>query len=318
MKILIYGFGRMGLTHFTILNSLNPNLEFTIIEPNRFLRLLLKTNFLNVSFLKDDSSISKAFDITLITTPPFAHLNLLEKCIKRGDKKIFIEKPFGGYTNTVNNPMYNSKNIHIGYVLRFNPCIQWVKANVSSKDVVSVKGQFLSNTLNKKPVGWRNGPFSGVLNEVGSHVIDLIQYVLGTNKMEVKSAKTQSIVSDVDDILDSKLITDTNVLVSLYFNWVQKDVRKPVFTLDITMNDGIRYFVDQQQIIKSNHLGENIDKISTTDISESVPFYLRGIDFTKQMEDLLNDCSVMANVSEGLEVNKIIDKILSYEDNFRR
>ena len=84
------------------------------------------------------------------------------------------------------------------------------------------------------------------------------------------------------------------------------------------MNDGIRYFVDQQQIIKSNHLGENIDKISTTDISESVPFYLRGIDFTKQMEDLLNDCSVMANVSEGLEVNKIIDKILSYEDNFRR
>lgn len=269
MNILIYGFGRMGLTHFTILNGLNSEIDFTIIEPNKFLRSLLKTNFDKVTFYKDDSSISKAFDITLITTPPFIHLELLKKSINRGDKKIFVEKPFGGYTNTVKDPLFNSKNLYIGYVLRYNPCIQWVKSNILTKDILSIKGQFLSNTLEKKPVGWRNGAFSGVLNEVGSHVIDLIQYILGTSSMDVQSANKQSIISDVDDILDAELKTDTNVKVSLHFNWVKKEIRKPIFSLEILMKDGTKYFLDQQQVLIYNDIGENIDKISVTDISES-------------------------------------------------
>ena len=90
----------MGLTHFTILNGLNSEINFTIIEPNKFLRSILKTNFDQVTFQKDDSSLSQPFDITLISTPPFNHLELLRKSIIRGDKKIFVEKPFGGYTNT--------------------------------------------------------------------------------------------------------------------------------------------------------------------------------------------------------------------------
>ena len=80
MRILIYGFGRMGLTHFTILNSINENLKFTIIEPNRFLLSILDKNFPHVNFLKDDSSLKEPYDISLITAPPFAHLKLLNKC----------------------------------------------------------------------------------------------------------------------------------------------------------------------------------------------------------------------------------------------
>ena len=318
MNVLIYGFGRMGLTHFTILNALNSKLSFSIVEPNYLLRSLLKTNFKNVDFYKDDSSLIQAFDITLITTPPFIHLTLLERSIKRGDKKIFIEKPFGGHTNTSDNIIYNSNKLYIGYVLRFNPCIQWAKSNIPHKNIISIKGQFLSNTLEQKPKGWRNGPFSGVLNEVGSHVIDLIQYILQTNVMTVKSAASESIISDVDDVLDAVLETDTNVSVLLYFNWVKKDVRKPIFSLEILMNDGTKYFLDQQQIIRYNNVGEYEDKISVTDISDTVPFYLRGIDFTKQMQDLLNNGAILANINDGLAVNKIIKKILNYEDNSRR
>ena len=49
MNILIYGFGRMGLTHFSILKGLNPDINFSIIEPNRTLRTILKTN-INANF----------------------------------------------------------------------------------------------------------------------------------------------------------------------------------------------------------------------------------------------------------------------------
>ena len=317
MKILIYGFGRMGLTHFSILNGLNPDLDFSVIEPNKILRKILQKN-INAKFYADDSSLKQAFDITLITTPPSIHLQLLEKSINRGDKKIFVEKPFGGYTNTNLNNIPESNSIHIGYVLRFNPCIQWVKTNINPLDIKSIHGQYLSNTIEKKPTGWRNGSFSGVLNEMGSHVIDLIQYIVGDDQMEVLSSKKESIVSDIDDIVEATLKTKNDISISMYFNWVKKDIRKPVFGIEIQMKDGSKYSIDQQQINKYSSNGDFIEKVAVTDLAKAVPFYLRGVDFTDQMLDLLEEQKIMASVKDALAVNTLMEKILNNENNTRR
>jgi len=317
MNILIYGFGRMGLTHFSILKGLNPNINFSIIEPNKTLRTILKTN-INANFFSNDSELNDPFDITLITTPPSIHLNLLNRSIERGDKKIFVEKPFGGYTNTNLNNIPESNSIHIGYVLRFNPCIQWVKANVNPQDIKSIHGQYLSNTIEKKPTGWRNGAFSGVLNEMGSHVIDLIQYIVGNDQMDVLSSKKESIISDIDDIVEATLKTKSDISVSMYFNWVKKDVRKPVFGIEIEMKDGCKYSIDQQQVNKYNSNGDFIEKVAVTDLVKAVPFYLRGVDFTDQMLDLLGEQKIMASVNDALAVNTLMKKILNNENNTRR
>ena len=37
---------------------------------------------------------------------------------------------------------------------------------------------------------------------MGSHVIDLLQYIIGTNEMNVETSKKESVVSDIDDIVD--------------------------------------------------------------------------------------------------------------------
>ena len=299
----------MGLTHFSILNGLNSNLDFTIIETNKLLKKILNNN-INAKFYHDDSDLNDSFDITLITTPPSIHSEILNKCVKRGDKKIFVEKPFGGYTNTKLNYTLKSNKIFIGYVLRFNPCIQWIKANVNPKDIKSIYGQYLSNTIEKKPTGWRNGSFSGVLNEMGSHVIDAIQYIIGYEEMVVLSSKKQSIVSDIDDIVESSLKTKNDISISLYFNWVKKEVRKPVFSINIEMKDGNKYFINQQQVNKYDSNGNFLKKISVTDLAKTVPFYLRGVDFTEQMSDLLGEQKIMASVNEALKVNSLMEKIL--------
>ena len=307
----------MGLTHFSILNGLNPDLDFSVIEPNKILRKILQKN-INAKFYADDSSLKQAFDITLITTPPSIHLNLLNRSIERGDKKIFVEKPFGGYTNTNLNNIPESNSIHIGYVLRFNPCIQWVKTNINPLDIKYIHGQYLSNTIEKKPTGWRNGSFSGVLNEMGSHVIDLIQYIVGNDQMEVLSSKKESIVSDIDDIVEATLKTKNDISISMYFNWVKKEVRKPVFGIEIQMKDGSKYSIDQQQINKYSSTGDFIEKVAVTDLAKPVPFYLRGVDFTDQMLDLLGDNKIMASINDALAVNTLMEKILNNENNTRR
>ena len=309
MKILIYGFGRMGLTHFSILNGLNPEIKFSVVEPNKILRALLKKN-INANFYPDDSCLKEAFDISLITTPPSIHLRLMEKCLKRGDKKIFVEKPFGGFSNTKLENVLDLSSVYIGYVLRFNPCIQWVKSNINPNDIKSINGQYLSNTIEKKPKGWRNGQFSGVCNEMGSHVIDLIQYIINDYEVDVISSNVKSVISDIDDIVEVTLKTKKQIDVSLYFNWVNKKVRKPIFGIDIEMKDGYKYYIDQQQI-NIYKIEEFIEKVSVADLARTVPFYLRGVDFTDQMIDLINENKIMATADEALRVNNIIAKILN-------
>lgn len=299
----------MGLTHFSILNGLVPSLNFSVIEPNKILRTILKKN-INAKFYSDDSSIDEAFDITLITTPPSLHLQLLKKSIKRGDKKVFIEKPFGGFSNTNLERTLDLNKVYIGYVLRFNPCIQWIKSNINPDEIKSIHGQYLSNTIEKKPKGWRNGKFSGVCNEMGSHVIDLVQYIINNGELDLIKSEVQSIISDVDDIVTANLKTKNKIDVSLYFNWVNKKVRKPVFSIDIEMKDGHKYCIDQQQINKYKS-DVFIAKVSVTDLAKKVPYYLRGIDFTDQMIDLLNDNKTMATAVQALDVNNIISKILN-------
>lgn len=309
MKILIYGFGRMGLTHFAILNGLNPEHEFSVIEPNRVLRTILKKN-INAKFYSDDSTLNDNFDISLITTPPSIHLQLMRKCLERGDKKIFVEKPFGGFSNTNLQSVSDLSSVYIGYVLRFNPCIQWIKSNINPNEIKSIHGQYLSNSIEKKPKGWRNGQFSGVCNEMGSHVIDLVQYIINDNELELISSEVQSVISDIDDIVKANLITNNKIDISLYFNWVNKNVRKPIFGIDIEMKDGYKYCIDQQQINKFKN-DEFITKVSVTDLAKTVPYYLRGVDFTDQMIDLINDNKIMATADEALRVNNIIAKILN-------
>ena len=309
MKILIYGFGRMGLTHFSILNGLYPEIKFSVIEPNKILRIILKKN-INAKFYSDDSNLDEPFDFTLITTPPSIHLQLMKKSLMRGDKKIFVEKPFGGFSNTSLQSLSDLNSVYIGYVLRFNPCIQWVKSNINPDEIKSIHGQYLSNTIEKKPKGWRNGKFSGVCNEMGSHVIDLIQYIINENELDLIGSKVKSIISDVDDIVEANLKSKNEIDISLYFNWVNKIVRKPIFGIDIEMKDGYKYCIDQQQINKYKG-DEFIKKVSVTDLAKTVPYYLRGVDFTDQMIDLINDNKIMATASQALSVNNTIAKILN-------
>lgn len=316
MNILIYGFGRMGLTHFSILNSLNKNINFTVVEPNKILRKILNKN-INAKFYSNDLRLKEPFDITLITTPPFIHFELAQNSIKRGDKKVFVEKPFGGHTNVKLNTNLKGIEVFVGYVLRFNPCIQWIKNNIDNTKIKSIHGQYLSNTIEKKPKGWRNSLYSGVLNEMGSHILDLIQYITNERQFNVISSNIKSVVTDIDDIVDAKLESDKKTVASIYINWVKKDVRKPIFSLEIEMNDGLKYFIDQQQIKIFNN-NKLFKTVSATDLITKVPYYLRGVDFTNQMIDLLGQTKKTANVEQALAVNKMMNQIYNYENITRR
>ena len=145
MKILIYGFGRMGLTHFAILKQLQENSQFTFVDPDKKVNFFAKRN-LGAKVIYSDKILSHSFDYALICTPPMFHIPILEKCLQDGIMNIFVEKPFGGVEDDFSRIIFSNQSVHVGYVLRFNPIIQKVKEFIDVSKVLRVEGYYYSNT----------------------------------------------------------------------------------------------------------------------------------------------------------------------------
>lgn len=290
-RLVVIGWGRMGVTHTAIINGLYPNLfEFILVEPNRKVsRITRKT--LGYKVVSDINEINVEDAIVLITTPPSIHSTLCNFVLSRGARSVFVEKPFGLFDRRV----YNDPRISVGYVLRFTEVTQRLKAIIREEGCSKISLNYSSHTLTKPPKGWRNTTYGGVLNEMGSHLIDLMLYLGGGQEFKVLSSSIQSIISEVDDIVSVKgLLGEIEVELSL--NWVNPNYRKPVWS---------GYVQTSKQIIQFDQ--QSIDGGFDT---ASVDYYVRGRDFSLQMKHFIeNDKSIICNSIEANAVHEVITKI---------
>ena len=290
-KVIIIGWGRMGVTHTSIINGLYPELfELTIVEPNyKVSRITRKT--LGYNIVSDINEISINDAIVLVTTPPSIHSSLCNNVLSRGARSVFVEKPFGLFDKRVND----DTRISVGYVLRFSEVAQKLKAIIQEEGCIRISLDYSSYTLTKPPKGWRNSEYGGVLNEMGSHLIDLMLYLGGGQEFKVKSSSIRSVISDVDDIVMVKGFLG-EIEVELTLNWVNPDYRKPVWSGFVeTSKQTIRF--DQQSIDGGFE-------------AASVDYYVRGRDFSLQMKHFIeNDKSIICNSMEANAVHDVITKI---------
>lgn len=290
-KVIIIGWGRMGVTHSAIINGLYPELfELTIVEPNyKISRITRKTLGYNIVSDINDISINDA--IVLVTTPPSIHSSLCNNVLSRGARSVFVEKPFGLFDKRVND----DTRISVGYVLRFSEVAQKLKALIQEEGCIRISLDYSSHTLTKPPKGWRNSEYGGVLNEMGSHLIDLMLYLGGEQEFKVISSSVQSVISDVDDIVSVKGILG-DIEVELSLNWVNSDYRKPVWSGYVeTSRRTIRF--DQQSIDDGFE-------------AATVDYYVRGRDFSLQMKHFVeNDKSIICNSKEANAVHDVITQI---------
>lgn len=290
-EVIIIGWGRMGVTHTGIINGLYPKaFDFTVVEPNKKVsRITRKT--LGYKVVSDINEISVQNAVVLITTPPSIHSSLCKDVLARGARSVFVEKPFGLFDRRVDDDL----RISVGYVLRFSEIAQKLKEIIQEEGCTKISLDYSSHTLTKPPKGWRNSDYGGVLNEMGSHLIDLMLYLGGGKKFKVLSSNIQSIRSDVDDIVKVKGILG-DIEVELSLNWVNPNYRKPIWSGFVeTLKQTVRF--DQQSI------EGGFD-------AASVDYYVRGRDFSLQMKHFIeNDKSIICNSKEANAVHDVITKI---------
>ena len=331
LKGAVIGFGRMGLTHFSILNN-HPEVEFVAVTDSSSFMLKNIGNYIGVETFKDyRKMIDRAdLDFVIVATPTGLHAEIVKYAINKG-LHVFVEKPFS--LNSAQGrelvAMLDGSDLvgQVGYVIRFNDVFMQVKKLLDSKAIgapLTFKMEMHGPTILKDvKSGWRSKKKEGggCLYDFASHSIDLINYLIGVPD-EVCGSVFQSIHSvNVEDAISSTFVYRGNLRGNLLVNWSEPSYRKPAYKMEIFGRKGkivadlhsYKVFFRDEPGIDGFSQGWNQRYI--TDFVEPVRFYVRGFEFTRQL-DYFIDCIVNENRNEvcsfkdGLKTDIIIERII--------
>lgn len=306
IKFAIIGMGRMGITHYSIINS-HPDVEIeSIVDPSTVILSMMR-KYLPVTTFKNHNDLFKtrAPDAILVCTPPHLNYEILKSAADIG-AHVFVEKPFTTKKNKASELafIFQQKQLvnQVGYVNRFNDVFRKLKYFLTIGgvgEVIRFKSEMFSCTITKEEdsYGWRSSRESGggVVFEMAAHAIDLVNYLIGKPNKIVGTTMSKIFSSNVEDAITSTLLYTEGISGTLDINWSDKSYRKPTNKIEIFGKKG-RVLADQHSLKiflneanPAEKLSQGWNTIYITDVFKPVQFYVRGNEFTSQLYHFI-DC----------------------------
>ena len=306
VRVGIIGFGRMFITHYSIINT-HPAVEMTAIADTSTMMLnMIKKYLPGVTMFEDYKDLlnSGLVDAVIVCTPSVMHYDVCKMAADKGIN-VFCEKPFT--TSPVQAKelavIFEQKGLvnQVGYVYRFDAVFGKVKEMLEQNligKVVHTNVQFLSSTISKMQPekGWRskreNG--GGATYEMGSHVIDLMEFFFGKPQKIIGTLMNQVYSEAVEDIAEAQMVYEGGLSANIHVNWSDYTYRKPMLKLDIHGTKGkiqadlYGYKVFLREENAAAGLPEGWTSVPMNMIPDPCPFYVRGTSFTKQLYEFAN------------------------------
>jgi predicted dehydrogenase len=239
----VIGFGRMGITHFSILNT-HPEVKMVAICDTHSIVRNNAAKYLKVESYDNYEKMLDEMDLqfAVVATPTATHKETVESALRRG-LHVFVEKPFTLNPQQGNELVQLAKEAkvvnQIGYVFRFNDVFQEVKKLIDMGalgDLLTFKMEMNGPTvLHDAKSSWRfkKGEGGGCLYDFASHAIDLINYFIGPPDKVVGSV-LQSIYSEhLEDFIITTYIYENGIRGSLLANWSDPSYRKVTTRFEI-------------------------------------------------------------------------------------
>jgi predicted dehydrogenase len=210
---------------------------------------------------------------------------------------------------TLNHLHAKSLVNQIGYVNRFNEIFMEVKRILESGMIGEVKNfrseMYGATVLKDSKKSWRGRRKSGggCMYEFASHCIDLVVYFLGQPEKVMGSVMQRIYSSDAEDLVSSGFVYENGASGTILVNWSDETFRKPTNIVTIFGTKGkivadkhaYKIFLKEPNHENGFHKGWNTRYI--TDFGYNVRFYVRGNEFTRQLDYFVN-C-----IKKGLDKN---------------
>jgi predicted dehydrogenase len=300
IKAAIIGLGRMGVSHCAIANA-HPHVEVAAIcEPSGFVTRAVEKHA-GLACYKDYKQAINAIDLdcVFITTPTRFHFEMVHYALEAG-LHVFVEKPFclspADSVKLVQLAEQKQLVNQVGYHNRFIGTFQEARRLVDTGaigEVYHVSGEAYGPVVLKtKGKTWRSSTSEGggCLYDYAAHVINLIQFIVGSPDA-VSGAVMKKIYSrDVDDAVYATLHYNNGASGQLSVNWSDETYRKMSTQITVIGKKG-KIVVDAQELkihFKDEPLDRSFEKgwnmRWVTDLSPEVNFYLRGEEYSAQID----------------------------------
>ncbi|MBK7172715.1 MAG: Gfo/Idh/MocA family oxidoreductase [Bacteroidales bacterium] len=308
LKGAILGLGKMGISHAAIVGA-HPMVDMVAVCDTSALVLEAFRKFSKVTAYSDYKKMldTEILDFVVVATPTKFHYPMVKYALEKGIH-VFCEKPFTLKISegkelvelAASKNLVNQVGFHNHFIGTFRELKRLLKANILG-DLIHFSGEAYGPVVTKEKGGtWRSvaEEGGGCLNDYASHVINLIQEIIGVPE-KVLGADLKSVYSKgVEDAVYAILKLSTGVTGTLLVNWSDETYRKMSTSLTIQGKKG-KIVCDATEIkiyLKEPNLTENLDKGWTiryiTDFAIPVNFYLRGEEYSAQIdhfvESLLN------------------------------
>jgi predicted dehydrogenase len=300
VKVALIGAGKMGLSHLSILGA-HPDVEVVgVCDTSKIVNdFLFKYGKFNcfTDYQKMVDEVKPA--AVVVAVPTKFHYPVIKYLLEK-KISVFAEKPF--CLNSVqgqelvdlaaSQQAVNQVGYHNKFIGTFSEVKKIINSGALGKIYHFVGEAYGPVVVKVKQDTWRSDPSEGggCLLDYASHVIDLINDLLAPVSA-VKGSLLKSIYStNVEDAVYSLLELSNGLSGVLSVNWSDDTYRKMSTTVTIEGTKGkivsdaneLKVFLKDANGLKGYSKGWNVSYI--TDLTEPVDFYLRGEEYSAQMD----------------------------------
>ena len=301
IRTAMVGLGKMGLSHLAIARA-HPELDLVAgCDATTYLTdILSKHAGLKCYGDFDRMLAEESLDAVIVATPSKLHAPMVRKALDRG-LDVFCEKPFvldvAEGQPLVELARDKSRVTQVGYHYRFVGAFKEAARIVKSGalgEIHHVRAEAYGPVvLRRKGVTWRSAKNEGggALYDYACHAIDLVNFVVATPSA-VSGVVRRSVFSrDVDDEIYSTLHFAGGASGQLSVNWSDESFRKMSTKVSVWGTNG-RVSADRQEcqlFLREPDpalpgVGSGWTVRYTTDLSDEVWFYLRGEEYSAQID----------------------------------
>ncbi|MDP5086107.1 MAG: Gfo/Idh/MocA family oxidoreductase [Yoonia sp.] len=315
IKIAVVGLGKMGLSHFSMVNA-HPKTDTIACDGAGFMVDLLSKNITNPIYKSYDDLLAKEdLDAVLIATPSRLHAPMVEAALSKGIN-VFCEKPFclDWADSQRLTDLAASKGLvaqvgyHYRYVGAFAEMKRLIDAGAIGRITHVLAEAYGPVVLRPKRATWRTDKAEGggCLYDYAAHPLNLLNWFFGTPDQVIGSHLGQVFSEGTDDEVFSTLRWDDGPTAQLSVNWSDESHRKMSTKISLIGTNG-RLYADRQEC--QVYLRKPVDGLDgygagwtvkyTTELTEECWFYLRGEEYSAQLADFIE--AVAAGKSQALQ-----------------
>jgi len=320
LRIGVVGLGKMGIMHACLLNTFSNVEVRALCDKSRLMRNIAKRAFRGALITSSlDGFAGLGLDAIYVLTPIPSHYRIIKEIYDRGlVKNLFVEKTltssYGQSVELCSLSQMRGGVTMVGYMKRFGVTFNQARhlldlgvlGEVESFDGYAFSSDFAEvakgSTLSKTR--------GGVIEDLGSHVVDLAEWFFGDLKVCDVRVNSQISPGSEDDV-GFGVTNKEGLLGHFEVSWCRGNYRMPEFGLSIRSSKGVLNVNDDE--VELTLTGSEPKRWYRHDLADNVSFLLGGPEYYREnqhfIQAIISGEPVQSSFKNTLRVDYLLEQV---------